>query len=138
MRHATGVILSLLLMISAVFPALSQIRSARSKVVPLENIEAPRLTSGWRRFLPGLKPDADRTFRPSTPHLALPVNTTALLGDLYWMGSTTRQSYNEGKIGRTYYWDVQGNLRGSTLFIDIAGKGKRGLKLAFARHRSLF
>ena len=138
MRQAIGVILSLLLIISAVFPALSQIRTVRTKFVALETVQTPLLTSGWRRFLPGLKPDVDRTYRPSTPHLALPVNTTALLGDLYWMGSTTRQSYNEGKIGRTYYWDVQGNLRGSTLFIDIAGKGKRGLKLAFARHRALF
>ena len=70
--------------------------------------------------------------------MTLPVSTTALLGEFYWIGSTTRQSYNDGKIGRTYYWDMQGNLRGSMLFIDIAGKGKRGIKLAFARHRALF
>jgi len=124
-------------MIATVFPVLSQIRTARSTVA-LDIPGAGQHTSGWRRFLPGLTPDADRTFRPSTTHLALPVSTTALLGEFYWMGSTTRQSYNEGKIGRTYYWDVQGNLRGSCLFIDIAGKGKRGFKLAFARHRALF
>ena len=138
MHQVTGVILSLLLMISAVFPALSQIRKPRSTAVALEIPDAPKLASGWQRFLPGLMPDADRTYRPSVTHLALPVSTTALLGEFFWMGSTTRQSYNDGKIGRTYYWDVQGNLRGSTLFIDIAGKGKRGIKLAFARHRALF
>ena len=116
---------------------LSAVSTANASVA-MEASEAPRMTAGWRRFLPGLVPDADRMFRPSVTHLALPVSTTALLGDVYWMGSTTRQSYNDGKIGRTYYWDVQGNLRGSSLFIDIAGKGKRGFKLAFARHRSIF
>ena len=138
MHQAIRVIFSLFLVISAVFPALSQIRTARSTAVALGVLNAPQLPTGWRRFLPGLKPDVDLTTRNSIPYLALPVSTTALLGELYWMGSTTRQSYNEGKIGRTYYWDVQGNLRGSTLFIDIAGKGKRGIKLAFARHRALY
>lgn len=136
MHHVARILLSLLLAVVAQIPAFSQVKATRSKI-PMEIYEVPRLTTGWRRFLPGLKPDRDHTFRPSVTHLALPVGTTALLGEVYWMGSTTRQSYNDGKIGRTYYWDVQGNLRGSTLFIDIAGKGKRGLKLAFARHRSL-
>ena len=116
---------------------LGQIQARRSTAA-LEFAELPTQHVGWKRFLPGLRPDADRTFKPSTTYLSLPVNTTALLGEFYWMGSTTRQSYNDGKIGRTYYWDQQGNLRGSCLFIDIAGKGKRGFKLAFARHRALF
>jgi len=89
-------------------------------------------------FFPGLNPDKTRTFRQRSPGLSLPVNTTALLGEDYWMGSVTQQSYNGGKIGRYYYWDVQGNLRGSYLFVDIAGKNRRGLKLVFPRHRSLF
>ena len=137
MHHVAKTILSLLLVIVVMGPAVSQIRTQRSTVAPELSEPAP-LNLGWRKFLPGLKPDADRTFKSTMPYLTLPVSTTALLGDLYWMGSTTRQSYNDGKIGRTYYWDQQGNLRGSMLFIDIAGKGKRGLKLAFARHRALF
>ena len=88
--------------------------------------------------LPGLTSDRPRTYRPSRPYLSQPVNTSSLLGNSYWMGSVTSQSFNQGKFGRYYYWDVQGNLRGSHLFLDIAGKNKRGLKLVFPRHRVLF
>ncbi len=49
----------------------------------------------------------------------------------YWTNSVTTQSYGEGKWGTLYYWDVQGNLRETKGFIDIAGKNKRGLKLVF-------
>ncbi|MGC3948300.1 MAG: hypothetical protein QM762_27975 [Chryseolinea sp.] len=137
MHQVTRIILSLLLATATVLPAVSQIKATRT-TVPLEFADPAPINLGWRRFLPGLKPDADHVFKPTTTYMALPVTTTALLGEFYWMGSTTRQSYNDGKIGRTYYWDLQGNLRGSMLFIDIAGKGKRGIKLAFARHRALF
>ena len=49
----------------------------------------------------------------------------------YWANSVTTQSYGDGKWGTLYYWDVQGNLRETKGFIDIAGKNKRGLKLVF-------
>ncbi|HEY5692786.1 MAG TPA: hypothetical protein VIS49_15120 [Cyclobacteriaceae bacterium] len=49
----------------------------------------------------------------------------------YWTNSVTTQSYGQGKWGTLYYWDVQGNLRETKGFIDIAGKNKRGLKLVF-------
>jgi hypothetical protein len=137
MHQVTRIILSLLAASATAVPAVSQ-RKPSATTVALQFDQPAPVNFGWRRFLPGLRPDADHVFKPSTTYLALPVSTTALLGEFYWMGSTTRQSYNDGKIGRTYYWDVQGNLRGSTLFIDIAGKGKRGIKLAFARHRALF
>lgn len=88
--------------------------------------------------LPGLTADKQSNYKPARPYMALPVNTNALMGDSYWMGSVTTQSYNQGKIGRFYYWDVQGNLRGSLLFLDIAGKNKRGLKLVFPRHRGIY
>lgn len=89
--------------------------------------------------LPGLARDKDAiVYKPVSPAMSLPANTSSLLGDSYWIGSVTSQSYNQGKIGRYYYWDVQGNLRGSYLFLDIAGKNKRGLKLVFPRHRAIF
>lgn len=88
--------------------------------------------------LPGLAGDKQAIYHPTVPFMSLPVNTTSLLGDSYWMGSVTTQSYNQGKIGRYYYWDIQGNLRGSHFFLDIAGKNKRGLKLVFPRHRAIF
>jgi len=47
----------------------------------------------------------------------------------YWLSSTTTQSFNKGKFGTIYYYDLLGNMRGARTFIDIAGKNKRGLKL---------
>jgi hypothetical protein len=94
-------------------------------------------TKKWS--LPGLAADKQSTiYKPSAPLLSLPVGTTSMQGESYWMGSITTQSYNQGKIGRFYYWDIQGNLRGSNLFLDIAGKNKRGLKLVFPRYRAIF
>ena len=95
--------------------------------------------SGTKKLsLPGFSPDKQSTYKPAIPLMSQPPNTTSLLGDSYWMGSVTTQSYNHGKVGRYYFWDVQGNLRGSHLFLDIAGKNKRGLKLVFPRHRAIF
>lgn len=59
--------------------------------------------------------------------------STSHRGESYYMGTMTTQSYNQGKLGTFYYWDVQGNLRESKFFLDIAGKNKRGLKLVFPR-----
>lgn len=50
-------------------------------------------------------------------------------GYSYWLGSTTTQSFNNGKFGTVYYYDVMGNMQYARTFIDIAGKNKRGLKL---------
>ena len=58
-------------------------------------------------------------------------------GDQFSTGSVSAQSFNNGKFGRFYCWDAQGNLRSSYLFVDISGKKKRGLKLALAKHRLL-
>lgn len=49
----------------------------------------------------------------------------------FWAGTVTTMSFNKGKFGTIYYWDVQGNLRGTRGFIDISGKEKRGFKLVF-------
>jgi hypothetical protein len=64
-------------------------------------------------------------------------NVTSVPGDSYWTGSVTAQSFNNGKFGRFFCWDAQGNLRSSYLFVDISGKKKRGLKLVFPKHRLL-
>ena len=60
-------------------------------------------------------------------------SSTSHRGESYYMGTMTTQSYNQGKLGTFYFWDVQGNLRESKFFLDIAGKNKRGLKLVFPR-----
>ncbi len=50
-------------------------------------------------------------------------------GQPCWLGSTTTQSFNKGKFGTIYYYDMLGNMSYARTFIDIAGKNKRGLKL---------
>lgn len=60
-------------------------------------------------------------------------STVSFKTENYWMSAMTTQSYNQGKLGTYYLWDVQGNLRESRTFLDIAGKNKRGLKLVFRR-----
>ena len=68
---------------------------------------------------------------------AMHLNVLSVPGDPIWTGSITAQSFNNGKFGRFYCWDAQGNLRSSYLFLDISGKRKRGLKLVFPKHRLL-
>ena len=54
-----------------------------------------------------------------------------LQNNFFWTGNVTTMSYNKGKFGTYFYWDLQGNLRGARGFIDISGRNKRGLKLTF-------
>lgn len=138
MKSSVPFILSFVFLLAVVVECTGQIRTPRSSVTNY-SLPAGKSTKLKRWFLPGLVPDRDRiSYRPPVAYQSLAVSSTALLGDEYWLGSVTQQSYNKGKIGRYYYWDMQGNLRGSYLFLDIAGKNKRGLKLVFPRHRSLF
>jgi hypothetical protein len=68
---------------------------------------------------------------------AMHLNILSVPGDPIWTGAITAQSFKNGKFGRFYCWDTQGNLRSSYLYVDISGKGKRGLKLVFPKHRLL-
>lgn len=138
MKSSVPFILTFVFLLTEVMNAQGQLRSQGIRAKAYMTSTEPAIkVKRW--FLPGLLPDKDRTaYKPSVAHLSLPMTTTALMGDDYWIGSITQQSYNQGKIGRYYYWDLQGNLRGSYLFLDIAGKNKRGLKLVFPRHRALF
>jgi len=99
--------------------------------------EVPSGTITKAHFM-GLREDRQTHYKLAVPFMSLPMNTSSFSGDPYWMGSVTTQSYNRGKIGRYYYWDMQGNLQGSHLFLDVAGKRKRGLKLVFPRQRTFF
>jgi len=122
------------------FAAFGQFNARKYSISNAFFVSEDHEQSTFKRWsLPGLSPDKQSiVYKPAAPLMTLPVNTAALQGDSYWMGSVTSQSYNQGKIGRFYYWDIQGNLRGSYLFFDIAGKNKRGLKLVFPKHRALF
>jgi hypothetical protein len=84
----------------------------------------------WGSFFSG---DKQQLYRPKS---ILPITNFSpytFKSGIYWMGSITTQSYNRGKLGTFYMWDVQGNLRESRMFVDVAGKNKRGLKLVFRR-----
>jgi len=81
----------------------------------------------------GLTRDYQHTFRSRSPLLIALASSNTSKGQHYWMGSMTTQSYNQGKLGTYYLWDLQGNLAESRTFLDIAGKNKRGLKLVFRR-----
>ncbi len=89
-------------------------------------------SSPKQTFIPGLLADQSHYYKvraliPTDQYL-LNVRPT---GHFAWIGSVTSQSFNNGKFGTFYYWDMQGNLQGTRGFIDLAGKNKRGFKLLF-------
>lgn len=118
--------------------AAGQVGFGKSPVLPFLYGSSPSVNTMKKGLLPGLREDRQTNHRLITPAMRMPVNTTSFGGDSFWLGSVTTQSYNRGKIGRYYYWDMQGNLKGSYLFLDVAGKGKRGLKLVFPRQRTFY
>ncbi|HTH58137.1 MAG TPA: hypothetical protein VL728_18950 [Cyclobacteriaceae bacterium] len=80
----------------------------------------------------GLSSDPVQTARHTSPVLTnLSYSDWRAPNSFFWTGTVTTQSFNKGKFGTLYYWDVQGNLRGTRGFIDISGKDKRGFKLVF-------
>ena len=118
--------------------AISQINSGKRVLQNIDVFTSFEKKPSKRSFLPGLHADKQATYKSSSTYRMVASNSNIFVGDPYWVGSVTQQSYNRGKIGRFYYWDLQGNLRDSFLFVDIAGKNKRGLKLVFPRNKSLF
>ena len=82
-----------------------------------------------KSFIRGLQSDPQAYAQYSSPSLTFWPSSSGNLGQSYWLGSTTTQSFNKGKFGTIYYYDMLGNMRYSRTFIDIAGKNKRGLKL---------
>ena len=78
-------------------------------------------------------PDHQRFYRLSHPVLMQKGNSDFVASNSYWTAFVTTQSFNKGKIGTFYYWDIQGNLRESRLFFSISGKNNRSFKLVFPR-----
>jgi hypothetical protein len=77
--------------------------------------------------------DNQRYYRLSNPVLMQKGNSDFVSSNAYWTAFITTQSFNNGKIGTFYYWDIQGNLRESRLFFEISGKNNRSFKLVFPR-----
>jgi len=85
-----------------------------------------------KTIVPGLFSDPARNYKLSSPVMfAASGYDYRMQNNFFWTGNVTTMSYNKGKFGTYFYWDVQCNLSGTKGFIDIAGKNKRGLKLTF-------
>lgn len=108
---------------------LNRQRDVFPLTVPAPAVHQPK--NFWIRSL--IRTDRQTTYRLRVPYVATRANTTMPYAESYWTAAMTTQSFNNGKIGTYYYWDIQGNLRETRLFLDIAGKHKRGLKLVFPR-----
>ena len=127
--------------VALVFSVLLMICGQSRAQNPQADIPSPFFTSALdrdvsRRSVSGLRlyPDVQQHYKPKSMFFNV-VGGSMYQTDMYWMSSMTTQSYNRGKIGRIYLWDLQGNLRESNMFFDIAGKNKRGLKLVFSKFR---
>ncbi|HEV8515565.1 MAG TPA: hypothetical protein VGQ59_19915 [Cyclobacteriaceae bacterium] len=85
-----------------------------------------------KTLVPGLLSDPTRNYKLQSPLMFASASYDyRMQNNFSWTGNVTTMSYNKGKFGTYFYWDVQGNLSGTKGFIDIAGKNKRGLKLTF-------
>ena len=85
-----------------------------------------------KTFIPNLLTDPIQNARQRSPLLTnFSTSDWRAQNTFFWAGTVTTMSFNKGKFGTLYYWDVQGNLRGTRGFIDISGKEKRGFKLVF-------
>lgn len=123
-------------LLSILFAAVALAQSQNSSLTDFYSAELRSLNDNpfqhkalWPKYF-----SADRQQQSQlSPIYALLNNNYTTRGGSYWMGSMTTQSYNKGKFGTYYLWDMQGNLRESRTFLDIAGKNKRGLKLVFRR-----
>ncbi len=92
----------------------------------------PILMASTKTIIPGLRADPSGNYRISSPTmLSSSFNDWRMQSNFFWTANVTTMSYNKGKFGTYFYWDVQGNLRGTRGFIDISGRNKRGLKLTF-------
>jgi hypothetical protein len=82
----------------------------------------------------GLQPDEQGVYHYQSPALTSLPATSINQSPAFWINNVTTLSYNNGKFGTYYYWDLQGNLRGTRGFIDLSGKNRRGIKLLFPWH----
>ena len=109
--------------------ALSQLRDAPTPNQYFHSIIYP---AQQKTFIPNLLTDPIQNALQTSPVLTnFSTSDWRAQNNFFWTGTVTTMSFNKGKFGTLYYWDVQGNLRGTRGFIDISGKNKRGFKLVF-------
>lgn len=88
--------------------------------------------SAHKTIIPGLLTDPQRNYKTVSPVMMPSASFDwRMQNNFFWSGTVTTLSFNKGKFGSYFYWDVQGNLRATRGFIDISGKNRRGFKLVF-------
>jgi hypothetical protein len=104
----------------------------KNTLTPNEYYHSIIYPASRKTFIPNLLSDPIQNARQPSPLMTnLSYSDWRAPNNSFWTGTVTTMSYNKGKFGTLYYWDVQGNLRGTRGFIDISGKDKRGFKLVF-------
>ena len=121
-----------LFLILALAVNVDSISQFRSQDVGHYTFAQPATLASTRTVIPGLLSDPTRNYKLLSPMMfASSGYDYRMQNNFFWTGNVTTMSYNKGKFGTYFYWDVQGNLSGTKGFIDISGKNKRGLKLTF-------
>lgn len=121
-----------LLLLAVVFTQIDAWGQFHSPLVDRYSFAQPVLAASKKTIIPGLFTDPLKNYRMVSPLLSAASGYDwRMQNNFFWTGNVTTMSYNQGKFGTYFYWDVQGNLRGTRGFIDISGKNKRGLKLTF-------
>jgi len=111
---------------------IDSISQFRSQDIGNYAFAQPVLIGSKKTAIPGLLSDPTRNYKLSSPTmLSSSGYDWRMQNNFFWTANVTTMSYNKGKFGTYFYWDVQGNLSGTKGFIDISGKNKRGLKLTF-------
>ncbi|MFM7488105.1 MAG: hypothetical protein ACKOC0_01775 [Cytophagales bacterium] len=108
--------------------AIAQFRDSRA--LPSYTLQLPPAPV-VKKFPFGIREDAAQIVSYNSPTLyTLPVDSKQQF-QAQWVSTISSLSFNNGKFGSYYYWDMRGNLIDTRGFIDISGKNKRGLKLVF-------
>lgn len=101
-------------------------------VAPVYAFPKTYFEGAHQTLIPGLLSDPQKNYKITSPVMMPSASFDwRMQNNFFWSGTVTTLSFNKGKFGSYFYWDVQGNLRGTRGFIDISGKNKRGFKLVF-------
>jgi hypothetical protein len=124
--------MKILCVVAALFIETITVAQFRDAPTPNQYFHSIIYPVPQKTFIPNVSSDPILYARQVSPLLTnFSTSDWRAQNNFFWTGAVTTMSFNKGKFGTYYYWDVQGNLRGTRGFIDISGKNKRGFKLVF-------